>query len=237
MKLFASIVLAALLPLAAPAADTQVPKTKHPMKIGIIGAGNIGGALARHWGAAGHELMISSRHPEELQALAKEIGPNVKVGTPQEAAAFGEVIMLTVPYGAEPQVGRDLAKELKGKIVLDAGNPYPSRDGDMAVKDRARGTGAAAKEYFPGVRIVRAFNSINASPLLNDAFHKPEKLGIPIASDDAEGLKIASQLVTDAGFDPVVVGDLSRAREFDVGAPVYTQGYTAAELRKALKLP
>jgi hypothetical protein len=130
-----------------------------------------------------------------------------------------------------------LAKELKGKIVLDAGNPYPSRDGDMAVKDRARGTGAAAKEYFPGVRIVRAFNSINASPLLNDAFHKPEKLGIPIASDDAEALKIASQLVSDAGFDPVVVGDLSRAREFDVGTPVYTQGYTAAELRKALKLP
>jgi len=236
MKFFASIVLAALLPLAASAAGT-VPQTKHPMKIGIVGAGKIGGALARHWGAAGHELMISSRHPEELQALAKEIGPNVKVGTPQEAAAFGDVVMLTVPYGAEPQVGRDLAKELKGKIVLDAGNPYPSRDGDMAVKDRARGTGAAAKEYFPGVRIVRAFNSINASPLLEDAFHKPEKLGIPIASDDAEALKIASQLVSDAGFDPVVVGDLSRAREFDVGTPVYTQGFTAAELRKALKLP
>lgn len=237
MKLLAALVLAALLPVAACAADTPVPKTKHPLKIGIVGAGEIGGALARHWGAAGHELMISSRHPEQLQALAKEIGPNVKVGTPQQAAAFGDVVMLAVPYGAEPQVGRDLAKELAGKVVLDAGNPYPSRDGDMAVRDRKRGTGAAAKEYFPGVRIVRAFNAINSGPLANEAFNKPERLGIPLASDDAEALKIASQLVSDAGFDPVVVGDLSRAREFDYGTPVYVRGYTAVELRKALELP
>jgi predicted dinucleotide-binding enzyme len=237
MKSFAALILAALLPIAACAADSPVPKTKHPYKIGIVGAGEIGGALARHWAAAGHKIMISSRHPEQLRSLATDIGPNVKVGTPQEAAAFGEVVMLAVPYGAEPQVGRDLAKELAGKVVLDAGNPYPSRDGDMAVRDRQRGTGAAVKEYFPGVRIVRAFNAINSGPLANDAFHKPERLGIPLASDDAQALQIASQLVSDAGFDPVVVGDLTRAREFDYGTPVYVRGYTAAELRKALKLP
>ena len=89
----------------------------------------------------------------------------MKVGTPKEAAEFGEVVMLAVPYGALPQVGRDLAAELKGKVVLDAGNPYPNRDGDMAVKDRARGTGAAEEGIFPGIRIVRAFNAINADPL------------------------------------------------------------------------
>ena len=237
MRILASLLLAALLPVAAQAADTPVPKTRHPMKIGIVGAGEIGGALARHWGAAGHELMISSRHPEQLQSLAKEIGPNVKVGTPQEAAAFGDVVMLAVPYGAEPQVGRDLANELKGKVVMDAGNPYPSRDGEMAARDRQRGTGAAAKEYFPGIRIVRAFNAINAGPLADEAFHKPERLGIPLASDDKEALKVAQQLVSDAGFDPVVVGDLSRAREFDVGSEVYVRSFTAAQLRKALKLP
>src|SRR3954471_919228 len=160
MKALAVALLAALLPVVASAADAQVPKTVHPRKIGIVGTGDIGGALARHWGAAGHELLISSRHPEQLVALAKEIGPNVKVGTPKEAAEFGDVVMLAVPYGALPQVGRDLANELKGKVVMDAGNPYPSRDGDMAVRDRARGTGAAEKEYFPGIRIVRAFNAI-----------------------------------------------------------------------------
>jgi len=217
-------------------AGTPVPKTAHPLKIGIIGAGEIGGALARHWGAAGHQLMISSRHPEELQALAKEIGPNVKVGTPREAAAFGDVVMLAVPYGATPQVGRDYAAELKGKVVIDAGNPYPSRDGDMAVRDRQRGTGVASAEYLPGTRLVRAFNAINSGPLLRDGFHKPERLGIPLAANDPEAMKVAEQLVSDAGFDPVPVGDLSRAREFDYGTPVYVQGMTARELRKTLNL-
>jgi 8-hydroxy-5-deazaflavin:NADPH oxidoreductase len=236
MRFVTALLFAALLPIAAMAADSNTPKTSHPMKIGIIGTGDIGGALARHWGAAGHELLISSRHPEQLQALAKEIGPNVKVGTPREAAAFGDVVMLAVPYSALPQVGRDFAAELKGKVVMDAGNPYPGRDGDMAVRDRQRGTGVAVKEYLPGTRLVRAFNAINAGPLANQAFEKPQRLGIPLASDDPEALKIAAQLVSDAGFDPVPVGGLARAREFDVGTPVYVRGMTAAELRKALNL-
>ena len=237
MKSLIVTLIAALLPLAAPAADTAASyKTAHPLKIGIIGTGDIGGALARHWAAAGHQLLISSRHPEQLQALAKELGPNVKVGTPREAAAFGEVVMLAVPYGATPQVGRDYAAELKGKVVLDAGNPYPSRDGEMAVRDRARGTGLASAEYLPGTRLVRAFNAINAGPLAREAFRKPERIGIPIAADDAEAMKIAAQLVTDAGFDPVPVGKLSRAREFDYGSLVYVRGMTAAELRQSLGL-
>src|SRR5262245_21454448 len=124
MKFFAALVLAAL--VSAGQAAEPAFRTSHPMKIGIIGTGEIGGALARHWSAAGHQLLISSRHPDELQPLAKELGANVRVGTPREAAAFGEVVMLAVPYGATPQVGRDYAAELKGKIVLDAGNPYPS---------------------------------------------------------------------------------------------------------------
>jgi predicted dinucleotide-binding enzyme len=235
MKTFLALLFAVLLPAAVPAADA-VPKTKNPMKIGIIGTGDIGGALARHWGAAGHELLISSRHPDQLRDLAKEIGPNVKVGTPREAAAFGEVVMLAVPYGALPQVGKDYATELKGKVVMDAGNPYPSRDGDMAVRDRQRGTGVAVAEYLPGVRLVRAFNAINAGPLAREAFRKPDRIGIPLAADDAAAMEVAKQLVSDAGFDPVPVGKLARAREFDYGTTVYVRGFTAAELRKELKL-
>jgi len=236
MRLAFFALIATLLPFTASCGDAAKYTTSHPMKIGIIGTGEIGGALARHWSAAGHQLMISSRHPEQLQALAKELGPNVKVGTPREAAAFGDVVMMAVPYGALPQVGRDYAAELKGKVVLDAGNPYPSRDGDMAVRDRQRGTGVASAEYLPGTRLVRAFNAINSGPLEREAFRKPEKIGIPLAADDAEAMKIAEQLVSDAGFDPVPVGKLSRAREFDYGTPVYVRGMTASELRKALKL-
>jgi predicted dinucleotide-binding enzyme len=236
MKSLIATLFAAILSVSTMAADAPAPKTKNPLKIGIIGTGNIGGALARHWGAAGHQLLISSRHPEQLRALAKEIGPNVKVGTPREAAAFGDVVLISVPYHATAQVGRDFAAELKGKVVLDTGNPYPSRDGDMAVRDRKRGTGVASAEYLPGTRLVRAFNAINWEPLLREAFRKPARLGIPLAADDPAAMKIAEQLVRDAGFDPVPVGGLSRAREFDFGTPVYVQGMTAAEIRETLKL-
>src|ERR1700761_974336 len=96
-----------------------------PVRIGIIGTGKIGAALAELWVRSGHEVMISSRHPESLASLATRLGPKAHVGTPAEAASFGEVIMLAVPYGATPQVGHDLAKQMAGKVVLDAGNPYP----------------------------------------------------------------------------------------------------------------
>jgi predicted dinucleotide-binding enzyme len=232
---FAVCLLTAWLPFAAQATEAP-PATSQPLKVGIIGTGDIGGALARHWAKAGHQLLISSRHPEQLRALAQELGPNVKVGTPREAAAFGEVVLVSVPYHATPQVGRDYAAELKDKVVLDTGNPYPSRDGEMAVRDRHRGTGVASKEYLPGTKLVRAFNAINAGPLANEAFRKPERIGIPLASDHADALKVAEKLVSDAGFDPVVVGDLSRAREFDYGTPVYVRSYPAAKIREVLGL-
>ena len=207
-----------------------------PLKIGIIGTGNIGGALAKHWAKAGHEVFISSRHPEELQGLAKSLGSKAHVGTPQEAAAFGDVILISVPYKATPQVGRDYAKELKGKVVLDTGNPYPERDGEMAVDARKRGTGVTSKEFLPGVRLVRAFNEINAGALGRSEQRNGERVGIPLASDDQEALQVASRLVRDAGFDPVIVGGLSRAKDFDYGTPVYTRLLTAKELKKELKL-
>ena len=232
---FVACLLVTFLSFAAPAADAP-HKASTPLKIGIIGTGDIGGALARHWAKAGHQLVISSRHPEQLEPLAKELGPNVKVGTPREAAAFGEVVLVSVPYHATAQVGRDFAGELKGKVVLDTGNPYPSRDGEMAVRDRQRGTGVASKEYLPGTKLVRAFNAINAGPLANEAFKKPERIGIPLASDHPDALKVAGQLVSDAGFDPVVVGDLSRAREFDFGTAVYVRSYSAARIREVLGL-
>ncbi|MFL5246293.1 MAG: NADPH-dependent F420 reductase, partial [Myxococcales bacterium] len=96
--------------LLAAAGAVPTPTGK-PLKIGIIGAGKIGGSLATLWAKAGHEVLISSRHPEELQELANSLGPKARAGTPEEAAAFGDVVLISIPYGALPQVGRDLAKE------------------------------------------------------------------------------------------------------------------------------
>jgi predicted dinucleotide-binding enzyme len=227
---------AAALALVGVAGEARAADAPPHLKIGIVGTGKIGGALATLWAKAGHELVISSRHPEQLRDLAKELGPKVRTGTPQEAAAFGDVVLVSVPYGALPQVGRDLAKELKGKVVLDTGNPYPERDGEMAVEARRKGTGVASAEFLPGVRLVRAFNAISHRNLRSEAHRAGELVGIPLAGDDDQALAIAARLVRDAGFEPVVVGPLSRAKSFDVGSPVYTQLLTARELRARLGL-
>jgi predicted dinucleotide-binding enzyme len=229
--LFASAALAAL-PFTTRAADTARPT----LKIGIIGAGRIGGTLGELWAKAGHEVLLSSRHPERLQDLAKRLGPKARTGTPREAAAFGEVVLVSVPYGALPQVGRDYAAELKGKVVLDTGNPYPARDGEMANTARAKGTGVASAEFLPGVRLVRAFNSLPHYELRSEAHRQGERVGVPLAGDDKQALEIATRLVQDAGFEPVVVGPLARAREFDVGTAVYGKALTARELRRGLGL-
>ena len=141
-----------------------------------------------------------------------------------------------MPYGALPQVGRDYAAELDGKVVLETGNPYPSRDGEMAHAARAKGTGVASAEYLSGVRLVRAFNSVPHYDLRSQAHRKGERVAVPLASDDEAALEIAARLVEDAGFEPVVVGGLARAREFDIGTAVYARALTARELRQGLGL-
>lgn len=231
-----AIVLAAAAGLALAALPRAAGAEQHLLKIGIIGAGRIGGTLGELWAKAGHEVLLSSRHPERLKDLAERLGPRARAGFPREAAAFGEVILISVPYGALPQVGRDYAAELAGKVVLETGNPYPGRDGEMAHAARARGTGATSAEFLAGVRLVRAFNSIPHYDLRSEAHRAGERVAIPLASDDEAALAIAARLVEDAGFEPVVVGGLDRAREFDVGTAVYARALTARELRRGLGL-
>jgi 8-hydroxy-5-deazaflavin:NADPH oxidoreductase len=213
------------------------PRTSRPLRIGIIGSGRQGGAIGRLWARAGHQILFSSRNPDSLAALVAEAGETAKAGTPAEAAAFGEVVLIAVPYGALPQVGRDHAHLLKGKVVIDVGNPRVDRDGEVGKDGLARGTGVTSSEHLPGVRLVRALNALSFTQVTRDAHRAGEKLGIPIASDDAAAIAVTVQLVQDAGFDPVVVGGLARAREFDAGTPVYVKGLTAAQLKSALKLP
>ena len=204
------------------------------LRIGIIGTGRVGGALATHWTTAGHEVLMSSRHPEELKELASSLGARARVGTPKEAAAFGEVVLVSVPYSAMPQIGRDNAAALKGKVVIDTSNPVDGRDGVMALAAQKKGAGVATAEYLRGARVIRAFNCIPAASLANNANRKPERIAIPIGGDDQQAVAVAERLVRDAGFDPVVVGSLAQTRQFDLGQPLADRQFTAAEMRKAL---
>ena len=211
--------------------DARPAAAQEPLKIGIIGTGRIGGALARHWVNAGHEVFMSSRHPEELAPLAKELGPRAHVGTPREAAAFGSVVLVSVPYGAMPQIGTDFARELAGKVIIDTSNPVPQRDGPQAAEWQRKGAGVSTAELLENNRVVRAFNCIPAASLAGQANRQPARIAIPIGGDDAAAIAIAERLVRDAGFDPVMVGTLAETRQFDLGQPLAQGNLSAADLR------
>ena len=206
------------------------------MKIGIIGAGHIGGTIGALWAQAGHPVFFSSRHPEELKELIERIGPLAQAGTVDQAIAFGNVIFLAVPYGALPQIGKDYGKSLAGKIVVDADNAVASRDGAIADEVERDGIGVTSQKYLPGARLVRAFNTLNYAIFEREANRPAPRLAVPIAGDDQEAVQVAAGLVRDAGFDPVEVGRLADAKRFQRGAPGYGQNVSAAELKQKLSL-
>jgi len=226
-----ALLLCGVTALAASALDAPRAAAQEPLKIGIIGTGRIGGALARHWVAAGHEVLMSSRHPEELEPLAKELGARAHVGTPQDAAAFGTVVLVSVPYGAMPQLGADLAATLAGKVIIDTSNPNTNRDGAGAAEWQRKGAGVSTAELLKNPRVVRAYNCIPAASLANQANRQPARIAIPIGGDDAAAIAVAERLVRDSGFDPVLVGSLAESRRFDLGQPLAQGNLSAAELR------
>ena len=200
------------------------------LKIGIVGSGRIGSTLGALWLKAGHEIMFSSLDLEHDKALAARLGGKARAGTPKEAAAFGEVLLIAVPYSALPQVGRDLGNLLKGKVVLDACNPIPSRDGEIATWAREKGAGLASAELLPGARIVRAFNAIGYARL-PEAAKRAERTGMPIAGDDANAIAVASRLVREIGFEPVVIGPLAMGKYLIPGTPLAGE-HTPEQIRK-----
>ena len=235
-RTFSSIALTAAASVAAVGsfgggAMGQVPggPASHT-KIGVIGSGHIGGTLGRLWVQAGHPVMFSSRHPDELKGMVQELGPLASAGTPQEAATFGDAVLIAVPYRALPQIGQDLAPELKGKVVLETGNATAHDGADMVQQVQQRGIGAVSAQALPGVRLVRAFNSLNWQKLLHDN-HRASPIAIPIAGDNPQAVQVAEALVRDAGFAPVLVGPLSRASDFAIGSPMFqaTQSEISAD--------
>jgi predicted dinucleotide-binding enzyme len=208
------------------------------MKIAIVGSGRIGSVVGKLWAKAGHQVRFSSRHPDRLDALVAESGPNASRSSIEEALAFGEVFLISIPYGSLPAFGEQYGPQLAGKIAMETGNPYPERDGEVArqVLDSGLGTGHWSARWLPGTRLVRAFNSVWDQTLAREAHRKPPQVGIPVASDDAQAMELVAGLVRDAGFEPVPVGPLSRAREFDVGTAVYASNMSGPEVRQALRL-
>ena len=200
------------------------------MKIGIVGSGQVGGTLGSVWVSAGHEVMFSSREIEHDKALAASLGSRAHAGTPRQAAAFGDVVMISVPYRALPEVGKSLADLIKGKVVIDTCNPFVSRDGEIANWAREKGAGLASAELLPGARLVRAFNAIGASRM-GEAHKEPGRIGMPIAGEDAEAIAVASALIRDIGYEPVLVGGLAMGKHLMPGTALAGE-HAPAEIRR-----
>ena len=134
--------------------DALAQATGGKMRIGVIGSGHIGSTIGGLWVKAGHPVLFSSRHPEELKELVAGLGPLAQNGTVQQAIAFGDALLIAVPYGALPQIGQEYSDILKGKIMLDACNAVPARDGAVADEVERDGIGIASQKYLPGTRLV-----------------------------------------------------------------------------------
>lgn len=199
------------------------------VKIGIIGSGHVGSALGGVWAKAGNEVMFSSRNLDNDKKLAAEVGANARAGTPQQAAAFGQVVLFAVPYSAFPELIKSLGDSLKGKIVINASNPFPQRDGEIADQAREAGAGLFDAHLLPGAHVVRAFNAVPAAHMAS-AHEDPVKIGLPIAGDK-QALEMAARLVREAGFEPVVVGGPDMGKYLMPGTPLAGE-HTPEEVRR-----
>jgi predicted dinucleotide-binding enzyme len=175
--------------------------------------------------------MFASRNLDHDKQLAAGIGSNAHAGTPAEAAAFGEVLLFAVPYGALPDLGKALAGPIKGKVLIDACNPFPGRDGEIANRAREQGAGRVSAELLPGARIVRAFNAIGAGRM-GQAHEQPGRIGMPIAGDDKEAIEIASRLIREIGYEPVLVGSLEDKGKYLMPGTPLAGEHSPDEIRK-----
>ncbi len=223
-----------LLAISATAAFPALAQNK-PMKIGVIGSGRIGSTLGGLWAKAGHEVMFSDRDAEQAKRAAEAAGGKARTGTVEQAAAFGDAVLIAVPYKALPEIEKQVGAQLKGKVVVDPNNPVPARDGDMAVGAKEKGAAVSTSALLPGAKLVRSFNSWGYMIMAREANRPAPRMALPVAADDPVALKVGMQLVHDAGFDPVAAGSLADSKVYDLGSALSGRVLTAPELKQVLQ--
>ncbi|WFE95232.1 NAD(P)-binding domain-containing protein [Micromonospora sp. WMMD987] len=203
------------------------------MKIGIIGSGHIGGTLTRRLRSLGHDVTVTnSRGPDSLTDLAQETG--AVAGTLEQAVQDAELVVVAVPLLVVPELPAPL---FDGKIVVDADNYYPQRDGDIAeLLDRSLTSSRWTADHLKGARVVKTFNNIQAAHLMDRG--RPagagDRIALPVAGDDAEAKQLVMQLVDALGFDPVDAGTLDESWRQQPDTPVYGTDRDAEGVRQGL---
>ncbi len=204
-----------------------------PVKIGVIGSGRLGGTVGGLWVKSGHPVLFSSRHPESLKTLVDELGPLARAGTVAEAIAFSNVLFLATPYNALPQLGQDHPGAGRARSCWTRPMHLPS--GMAPLPTRHSATASASPRQLPGRRARRArVNFMGAANFAREHHRQGERVAVPIAGDDAAALRVAEQLVRDAGFEPVLVGPLASADKFAPGGPLFRQIGSVEEMRRKM---
>lgn len=204
------------------------------MKIGIIGAGNIGATIARKLAASGHTVKLAgSKGPDDIRDKAAEVGA-VPVAA-QDAVKDVEAVILSIPFAQIPNVASLFADVPADVVVIDTGNYYPFRDGNIGEIDEGKPESVWSSEQL-GRPVVKAFNALLAETLANGGRAKgsANRIAIPVAGDDLHAKAVASELVNETGFDTLDAGDLANSWRQQPGTPAYCTELTLPELRDAL---
>ncbi|MFI6134101.1 NADPH-dependent F420 reductase [Micromonospora sp. NPDC051141] len=203
------------------------------MEIGIIGSGHIGGTLTRRLSSLGHDVAVAnSRGPQSLTDLAAETG--ARAASLEEAVQGAEVVVVAIPLKAVPQLPASL---FDGKLVVDANNYYPQRDGDVAeLLDRSLSSSRWTADHLKGARVVKAFNNIQAAHLMDAGkpAGTPDRIGLPVAGDDEDAKRVVMGIVEELGFDPVDAGTLDESWRQQPDTPVYGTDRDADGVREGL---
>lgn len=207
------------------------------MQIGIIGSGRIGGTLAELWARAGHQIAIAnSRGPESLKELVERLGPSAKAMSVEEAARFGEVVVLAAPFRRPEALPPPVS--VAGKVVIDAMNPFTETGEIMDLGGKT--SSAVTAERLPGARLVKAFNTMNSETLRTEgrrSVPKEQRLVIFLAGDDGPAKATVGRLVEEIGFTPIRTGSLARGgRLQEPGSKIFNRPMLPAEARRTLKM-
>jgi predicted dinucleotide-binding enzyme len=206
------------------------------MKIGIIGAGKIGGTLGEKLAAEGNSIGLANAHgPRSLEGRARRLGDSVYPMSVDQAARHGDLVIVAIPFGAYATMPRE---PLRGKIVVDAENYYPERDGHFPELDDDRTTSSELLQaHLPESHVVKAFNAVRWTTLATESRPRgaSDRLAVPLAGDDADAKYVVSTLILRIGFDPIDVGDLAQGgRKIQPGSQLYVAHLSAAEMKRRL---
>ena len=208
------------------------------MKIGIIGAGDVGQTLAKLWIQAGHSVILSSRHPETLSSIIQELGSSAKAATVSQTAIEGDVLLLAVNYSTVDEALAQIAPHVTNKIVIDATNPLRSTEGggiERVIGDREI-AGLVMADKLPNARIVKAFTTLWTGYLRQHAHRHNPKVAIALAGNIGDKPTVES-LIKDAGFEPVDLGRLADSRPLDPPSAIWNKVLNVDEVRARLVQP